>query len=335
MKRSILLVAECRANELRKVTLECWQQATQLAEDLADIHIFLPIADTAISTTIAQQLTTYGATNFYTTSSELLATGEEGIRHSILAAITHLQPDIILLGHTSLGRQLAPRLSVAANYAYIADVTNIVIDQASCTFTRALYAGKLFEQRAFTAPNKWIITLRPNNLPAATTISEPLSAITITTIPTEVTTDSLLTLVSDVVQRASNQVDLTEADIIVAGGRGVRSKEGFAPLQQLADALGGTVGATRAACDAGYCDYALQIGQTGKVVTPTLYIACGISGAIQHIAGMSQSQIIVAINQDPDAPIFQIADYSIVGDLFEVVPLLTAAILQLKEKVAE
>ena len=183
-------------------------------------------------------------------------------------------------------------------------------------FTQPIYAGKAFQKKKV---NQGIIfaTLRPNNIPADQPVSSSVEAVDIT-----VDLKDIRTIVKEVVRKTSGRVDLSEAKVVVSGGRGVKSADGFKLLQDLADILGGAVGASRGACDAEYCDYSLQIGQTGKVVTPDLYIAAGISGAIQHLAGMSSSKVIVAINKDPEAPIFQVADYGIVGDLFDVIPLL-------------
>lgn len=183
-------------------------------------------------------------------------------------------------------------------------------------FTRPIYSGKAFQKKEIT-DGLIMATIRPNNIEAIETL------VASETIKLLVEIKDLRTVVREVVKKASGKVDLSEAKVIVSGGRGVKSSEGFKPLQELADVLGGAVGASRAACDAEYCDFSLQNGQTGKVVTPDLYIACGISGAIQHLAGMSSSKVVVAINKDPEANIFHIADYGIVGDLFEVVPLLT------------
>lgn len=192
-------------------------------------------------------------------------------------------------------------------------------------FVRPIYSGKAFE-KVKIKEGLVFVTVRPNNIAPL----EKDAGRTGNVESLSVDIKNLRTIVKEVVRNATTGVDLTEAKVIVSGGRGVKSAEGFKPLKELADLLGGAVGASRGACDAGYCDYAMQIGQTGKVVTPDLYIACGISGAIQHLAGMSNSKVIVAINKDPEANIFKVADYGIVGDLFEVVPLLIEEVKALK-----
>ncbi|MBL3615826.1 electron transfer flavoprotein subunit alpha/FixB family protein, partial [Bacillus sp. RHFS18] len=196
--------------------------------------------------------------------------------------------------------------------------TDVSVTGDNFVFTRPIYSGKAYEQVISTDPFI-LATIRPNNIQALEKDANRTGDIEELAAPPA----DLRTVIEEVVKKTADGVDLSEAKIIVAGGRGVKSKDGFEPLKELADVLGAAVGASRGACDADYCDYSLQIGQTGKVVTPDLYIACGISGAIQHLAGMSNSKVIVAINKDPEAEIFKIADYGIVGDLFEVVPLLT------------
>jgi len=222
------------------------------------------------------------------------------------------------MGHTSMGKDLAAGLAARLDSALVSDVTGIEENGDAPLFVRPIYSGKAFEKKRIKE-GLIFVTIRPNNIDALEIdISRDVDVTNV-----DVAIQDLRTIVKDIVKKTSTGVDLTEAKIVVSGGRGVKSADGFKPLQELADVLGGAVGASRGACDAGYCDYSLQIGQTGKVVTPDLYIACGISGAIQHLAGMSNSKVIVAINKDPEANIFNVADYGIVGDVFEVVPLLT------------
>lgn len=317
MSRTLLVYAESRGGKLRQVALETLGAARILAEDSDSIRILLAGADITEATSA---LLPYGADTIYTIEhDDLEHYSPDAYIAAVQAAIADAQPDVVLFGHTAIGRDLAPLTAAALSAGQISDVTAIEVKDGEASFTRPLYAGKAFEKRVFQS-GPWVVTIRPNNIPAA----EPMASAedpSIVGIPYPA--PSLRSIVKDVVRKTTGKIDLAEAKIVISGGRGVKSADGFKPLEELADLLGGAVGASRGACDAGYCDYALQIGQTGKVVTPEIYIACGISGAIQHLAGMSQSRVIIAINKDPEAPIFKVADYGIVGDLFDIVPLLT------------
>ncbi|WP_208588595.1 electron transfer flavoprotein subunit alpha/FixB family protein [Gracilibacillus suaedae] len=316
MSKTILVVAEHRGGALRQVTYEAIQAATLSSTENDQLHVAV-IGHPLDSLT--ESLSSIGAEKIHLIDHpDLQQYNPEAYLAAVMQVIDASNPDGIILGHTAIGRDLAPMISAKIDAGQISDVTNIENIDDQVVFTRPIYAGKAFEKKVFQS-SPWVVTIRPNNIPGADSsggkaeiehfeYAKPAS---------------LRTVIKDVVRNTSGKVDLSEAKIVVSGGRGVKSADGFKPLQELADVLGGAVGASRGACDADYCDYSLQIGQTGKVVTPEVYIACGISGAIQHVAGMSQSKVIVAINKDPEAPIFNIADYGIVGDLFEVVPLLT------------
>ncbi|CAH1217755.1 Electron transfer flavoprotein subunit alpha [Paenibacillus plantiphilus] len=317
-----LVFAECSDGKLRRVALEALGIARRLAQDGGAVHAVLAGGESAARSAAAAELAARGAGVVHVIDDPALALfAPEAYAAAIGAAAAAVGPSVIVLGHTAVGRELAPRVAAALRAGHIADVTAVeTTDGGDAVFTRPLYAGKAFERRRFLPGSPWVITVRPNNLPIADLVPEDRKGI-IAALP--FTAPPLRATIRSIARKVGGGVDLSEADVIVAGGRGVRSAAGFAPLEALASTLGGAVGASRGACDAGYCDYSLQIGQTGKTVTPKLYIACGISGAIQHLAGMSQSRVIVAINKDPEAPIFSVADYGIVGDLFEIVPLLT------------
>ncbi|MGY4112713.1 electron transfer flavoprotein alpha subunit [Aeribacillus sp. SP014] len=276
--------------------------------------------------TLANDMIYYGADRVVIVEDEKLKYySPDGYSQAVMAIIDSEKPDAIIFGHTALGKDLSPKIAAKLNAGLISDATAVEIVGGNVVFTRPIYSGKAFEKKIIT-DGIIFATVRPNNIPPLEK-NESRSG-EVASISVEI--KDLRTIVREVVQNAAEGVDLSEAKVIVAGGRGVKSAEGFEPLKELASVLGGAVGASRGACDANYCDYSLQIGQTGKVVTPDLYIACGISGAIQHLAGMSNSKVIVAINKDPEANIFNVADYGIVGDLFEVVPMLTEEFKKLK-----
>ncbi|MCL6592778.1 MAG: electron transfer flavoprotein subunit alpha/FixB family protein [Alicyclobacillus sp.] len=319
MAKKVLVLADVRRGKLRRVTVEMMAAARQVAGS-GQVAVALlghgvrPLAD---------GLGTQGADTVYVVDTpELAQYTPDGYRKALWACLQAFQPDLLLLAHSAIGRDVAPRLAMRWGAGQVSDVVALAAAGEEWVFTRPIYAGKAWTEVRFLQ-GPMVVTVRPNNLPVPSVPEARAGAV----VPLDVTWTpaDLRTVVQEVVAKTSGGVDLAEAKIVVSGGRGVKSAEGFKPLYELAAVLGAAVGASRGACDAGYCDYALQIGQTGKVVTPDLYIACGISGAIQHLAGMSNAKVIVAINKDPEAPIFQVADYGIVGDLFEVVPLLTQA----------
>lgn len=249
---------------------------------------------------------------------------------AMVALVEKYGPTSMLVGATSNGRDMAPRVSCRLKTGLTADCTALAIDEESgnVAWTRPAFGGNLMATILCPDRRPQIGTVRPGvfkkSAPADSTAQVIREDI-------HVPADQIRTQVLEIIHNLQGEtVDLENAEIIVSGGRGVGGPEGFAPVRALASALGATVGASRAAVDSGWIPAAHQVGQTGKTVAPKLYIACGISGAIQHLAGMSGSDVIVAINKDPEAPIFDIADYGIVGDLFEVLPVLTEEVLKAK-----
>ncbi|ANE47766.1 electron transfer flavoprotein subunit alpha [Paenibacillus swuensis] len=316
MSKSLYVVADLRNGALRQVFSEAIHAAQQASGDGDTVSAIL--IGSGI-TGLASQAAKYGLDKVYVVDHpELKDYRPQAYLTAIKSVVGDSVPDGIFFGHTAIGRDLAPLAAAYWNGGAITDVIALENDgSGNIVFTRPIYAGKAFEKKVFNS-GPWFVTLRPNNIPAIAADASKQAEL----VEVDYAAPSLRVIVKEVVKKASGKIDLSEAKVVISGGRGVKSVDGFKPLEELAEVLGGAVGASRGACDAGYCDYALQIGQTGKVVTPEIYIACGISGAIQHLAGMSGSRVIIAINKDPEAPIFKVADYGIVGDLFEVVPLL-------------
>lgn len=311
MAKKILVLGEIRDGSLRNVSYEAIAAGKIISEG-GEVVALLIGAD---AEAVAQNMIQYGADRVLTINDANLAQyTTSGYAQAVLQIMDQEGMDGLVLGHTAIGKDLAPKVASKLDAGLISDVTSI---EGSSVFIRPIYAGKAFEKKEIET-DKLVVSIRPNNIKPA----EPNASLSGSVTSVTVDVKDLKTIVKEVIRKASEGVDLTEAKIVVSGGRGVKGPEGMALMKQLADLLGGGVGASRGACDAEYCDYSLQVGQTGKVVTPDLYIACGISGAIQHLAGMSNSKVIVAINKDPEANIFNVADYGIVGDLFDVVPML-------------
>lgn len=315
MSDKLLVIGETRDGSLRNVTFEAIAAAKKINTDGEIVGVVCGDGELESQ---AQEMVYYGTDRVLTIKhDDLKMYTSEGYGQAVLAVIKEESPSAIVMGHTAIGKDLTPKLASKLEIGLISDATDIEIDGDKAVFIRPIYSGKAFEKKIVT-DDVTFVTIRPNNIPALERDESRTGEI----ISKDVDVADIRTVIKDVIRKASEGVDLSEAKVIISGGRGVKSADGFKPLEELADLLGGAVGASRGACDAEYCDYSLQIGQTGKVVTPDLYIACGISGAIQHLAGMSNSKVIVAINKDAEANIFNVADYGIVGDIFEVIPML-------------
>lgn len=322
MARKVLVLGEVRDGSLRNVSFEAVAAAKTVAEGGEIVGVLIGESVNALG----QELIAGGADRVITVESDQLKQyTPDGFAQALMAVIGEEAPAGIIAGHTALGKDLTPKIAAKLSSGLISDATGVDVVGGNVVFTRPIYSGKAFEKKIVT-DGTIFATIRPNNIAPLEKDENRTGQVS----SLSVAIKDLRTIVKEVVRKASEGVDLSEAKVVVSGGRGVKSAEGFKPLKELAKVLGGAVGASRGACDADYCDYSMQIGQTGKVVTPDLYIACGISGAIQHLAGMSNSKVIVAINKDPEANIFNVADYGIVGDLFEVVPLLTEEFKKIK-----
>lgn len=311
----ILVIGESVDGVLRNVSFEAIAAARKIEEGAEVVGLLL---GKDVQESEANAMIHHGADRVITVSHDNLENyTSEGYGQVILEVMDEESPDAVLMGHTAIGKDVTPKIAGRLEIGLVSDAIDIKVDGDDVVFTRPIYSGKAFEEKKMK-DGIVFATIRPNNIPALEKDegrSGDVSA-------KDVDVKDLRTIVKEVIRKKAEGVDMSEANVVIAGGRGVKSEEGFEPLYELADLLGGAVGASRGACDAEYCDYSLQIGQTGKVITPDLYIAVGISGAIQHLAGMSNSKVIVAINKDPEANIFNVADYGIVGDLFDVVPKL-------------
>lgn len=312
---NILVFAEQRNGEIKKIAFENLTLAKKLATDLGAEVIGVLVGNSVSGLTA--ELEKYGADKVLVYQDANLENySGEGYAKVLSDAITEIQTGTVILGATAMGKDLAPRVAAKVNAAVASDVIAVEADGADLKVVRPVYAGKVRTTIRLSADVK-ILTIRPNiYLPEENPVSATVE---------EKTTDvgDFKAVVKEIIAGAKDKLDVTEADIIVSGGRGMKGPENYHLIEALAAKLGAATGASRAAVDAGWRPYDEQVGQTGKTVSPSLYIAVGISGAIQHLAGMSSSKYIVAINKDPDAPIFKVADYGIVGDLFEVVPKMT------------
>jgi electron transfer flavoprotein alpha subunit len=330
MAKGMWIFVEHKDEKIRKVTFEMLSEARKLADQKGEELCAVVLGNNIGS--FVEVLGQYGADKIYVVENELLSQyTTDGYAKALADLVKEQQPAILLFGATVIGKDLSPRVATRLAAGLATDCIKIGLDrEGKLTATRPMYAGKVIAEVGFSNDTPQMASIRPNIFPAVV-LSNSRKAEVIQLKP-NISAVDIKTTVVETIKTAGEKLDLTEADFIVSGGRGMKGPENFKILEELADVLGATVGASRAAVDAGWRPQIDQVGQTGKVVSPNLYIACGISGAIQHFAGMGTSKVIVAINKDPEAVIFGKCDYGIVDDLFKVVPILTQECKKLRSE---
>ncbi len=327
--RNVWVFAELKDGTVREVTLELLGKGRELASDLG-VEVAAILLGNNVEG-ICSQLIEHGADRVFLADDPRLEHYQTGIYTDVIVEqVLSCKPEIFLIGATYLGRDLAPRVSRRIGTGLTADCTGLQIDKDTRLLvqTRPAYGGNIMASIITPQHRPQMATVRPRVMQAMSKDSSRKGEIIKIYVNPSPATVFLKLL--ETVKEGKKGVNLAEANVIVAGGRGVGSKERFKVIEELAKALEGEVGATRDVVDAGWISNAHQVGQTGKTVRPKLYVACGISGTVQHIAGMNESETIIAINKDRNAPIFNIAHYGIVADLHQVVPLLTQEIKKIR-----
>ena len=326
MANGILVYGEVRDGSLKAITKELVTAAAQLSQAGAGPVSLVLVGDgTAVDAALAAARTLPVAKVFVVRNAALAAYSSQGFAIALQAAIKASDTKVVLFGATALGRDLSARAAAHCDGSLFTDCTELSWSGGNLRVKRPVYSGKVILELESSAAVQ-MASIRPNVFaPAGAGGSAEVVEVALS-----IGDGDVRGRVKEVVVTSSGKKDLTEAEIIVSGGRSLKSSDNFKILDEMATALGATVGASRAAVDAGYAPHSMQVGQTGKVVNPKLYVAVGISGAIQHLVGMRTSKVIVAINKDENAPIFQRADYGLVGDLFEIVPHVTEEVKKLR-----
>ena len=321
MSNDVFIWLEQANGEITTSAWEIFGLARNIVDALGGQLSAIILGDTENLNVLANQAIYYGAARTFVANDATLKTFRSAPYAAIITKLTQeYKPAVILLAATSAGLELAPYLAAKLNTGLASDCIDVMVENGNLVVTRPVLSGNLIAKVVFKKTYPQIVTVRRHVFPVPPKdTSRSGKIISVEPILSE---DNIIIKVEDF-EAALETINLTDANIVVAGGRGIGGPDGFKILKDLADVLGGAIAASRAAVDAGWVPYAYQVGQSGKVVQPDLYIACGISGAIQHLAGMKTSKTIIAINKDPEAPIFNYAHYGIVGDLFEVVPALT------------